>query len=46
MTYVQLTQKERESLGITDNFLRISIGLEGAQNLIDDINQALNKGVK
>ena len=31
----------RERVGITDNLLRLSVGIENAQDLINDIRQAL-----
>jgi cystathionine beta-lyase/cystathionine gamma-synthase len=34
---------ERELMGIKDNFLRMSVGLEDADDLIKDIEQALEK---
>lgn len=45
MSHIQLSQEERDRLGITDNFLRLSVGLEGAQALIEDIDQALKIAV-
>lgn len=42
-TYYKLSQSERDSLGITDNLIRLSLAYEPVDNLIDDINQALNK---
>ena len=45
MSHIQLSQSERDSLGIKDNFIRLSIGLEGAKDLISDIDQALKKAV-
>jgi len=43
MSHIQLSQEERNRLGITDNLIRLSVGLEGAECLINDLNQALNK---
>ena len=31
----------RERLGITDNFLRMSVGIENSDDLIEDLAQAL-----
>jgi len=45
MSHIQLSQSERNNLGIKDNFIRLSIGLEGAKDLISDIDQALKKAV-
>jgi cystathionine gamma-lyase/cystathionine beta-lyase len=33
----------RESLGITDNLLRLSIGIEDVDDLIADLEQALQQ---
>jgi len=41
MTHASMPQKIREALGITDNLIRLSVGVEDAQDLVDDINQAL-----
>lgn len=43
MTHSELTKKEREKAGINDSLIRISVGLEDVDDLIDDLNQALNK---
>jgi cystathionine beta-lyase/cystathionine gamma-synthase len=37
-----LTADERADAGIPDGFLRLSIGIESAQDLIGDIEQALH----
>lgn len=37
-----IPEKEREKLGISENLLRLSVGLEDPNDLIEDINQALN----
>ena len=41
-THADVSSEEREKLGITDCFLRMSVGLEKAEDLIADLNQALN----
>jgi cystathionine beta-lyase/cystathionine gamma-synthase len=38
-----MTPQERERIGIPDGFLRMSIGIENAEDLIADIEQALQK---
>jgi cystathionine beta-lyase/cystathionine gamma-synthase len=43
MTHRFVPEDQRVKLGITDNFLRLSIGLENADDLINDIDQALQK---
>ncbi len=42
-THQQLTPKEQAATGVTPDFIRLSIGLEDADDLIDDLKQALNK---
>ena len=37
-----LTPQEREALGITDDLIRISVGIEDYNDLISDLQQALN----
>lgn len=41
MTHTSLTDEERQSTGIHDNLIRLSIGLEYYQDLIDDLEQAI-----
>ena len=41
MTHSPYTPEARLAAGITDNLLRISVGLENVQDLIADIEQAL-----
>jgi cystathionine beta-lyase/cystathionine gamma-synthase len=36
-----LSSEDREQLGITDGLLRVSVGIEGIEDLIDDFAQAL-----
>ncbi len=40
-THRDVAPADREKLGITDSFLRMSVGLENAQDLIDDLKQAM-----
>ncbi len=37
-----LTPEERERRGITDSMIRLSVGLEDPENLIEDLTQALS----
>lgn len=39
--YYEMGPERRALMGISDNFLRVSIGIEDAQDLIGDFNQAL-----
>lgn len=41
MSHASLTECEREKLGITKNLIRLSVGLEDAEDLIADLEQAL-----
>ena len=41
-THADVAEEERNRLGITDCFLRMSVGLENAKDLIADLDQALN----
>lgn len=40
-THADLPQKVREKLGITEDFLRLSVGIENVDDLIADLTQAL-----
>ena len=41
-THADVAEEERNQLGITDCFLRMSVGLENVNDLIADLRQALN----
>ncbi|PLR87680.1 bifunctional cystathionine gamma-lyase/homocysteine desulfhydrase [Bacillus sp. V33-4] len=43
MTHASIPAERRAELGITDGLVRISIGLEDAEDLIEDLQQALQK---
>jgi cystathionine beta-lyase len=40
-SHVKMSADERKSIGVTDNLLRLSVGIEEASDLIDDIRNAL-----
>lgn len=42
-THADVPSETREKLGITENFLRLSIGIENRQDLIEDLKQALQE---
>ena len=42
MTHASIPLKRREELGITDSLIRISVGLEDVNDLIEDLEQALS----
>ena len=41
-SHALLSPEERESQGISDNLLRLSVGLENKEDILEDILQALN----
>jgi len=41
-SHVEYTAEEREALGIPDSLVRYSVGIEGTEDLIADLEQALN----
>ena len=41
-THESLTEETRQKLGITDTFLRLSVGLEHPDDIIADLDQAMN----
>ena len=43
-THQQLTREEQEATGVTEDYIRLSIGLENIRDIINDISQALEKG--
>lgn len=43
MTHSPYSQEERLEAGISDSLIRISVGLENAQDLIADLEQSLNQ---
>ncbi|KAK7505080.1 hypothetical protein BaRGS_00003650 [Batillaria attramentaria] len=40
MTHVEMPEEERLAIGITDNMVRVSVGLEDPRDLIQDFEQA------
>ncbi len=41
MTHASVPAEKRESLGITDGLVRISVGIEDLEDIIEDLDQAL-----
>jgi cystathionine beta-lyase/cystathionine gamma-synthase len=41
MTHAALGEKGRKAIGITDGMVRISVGIEDVQDILDDLDQAL-----
>ncbi|NQU84966.1 MAG: O-acetylhomoserine aminocarboxypropyltransferase/cysteine synthase [Mariniphaga sp.] len=40
--YAEFSEKEREEMGIRDTMMRLSVGIENVDDLIEDIRQALS----
>jgi len=43
MTHSAVPAESREAMGITDNMLRLSVGLEAAEDIIEDFRRAFQK---
>ncbi len=41
MTHASVPKAQREALGITDNLVRLSVGIEDCEDLIEDLDHAL-----
>jgi cystathionine beta-lyase/cystathionine gamma-synthase len=41
MTHASIPREIREKIGITDNLVRLSVGVENIDDLIDDLETAL-----
>ena len=46
MTHASIPKEIREKVGITDNLIRLSIGIEHIDDLLDDLNQAIDASGK
>ncbi len=44
MSHAAMPKSVRDDLGITDRLVRLSVGLEDAQDIIDDLAQAAEGG--
>jgi O-acetylhomoserine (thiol)-lyase len=42
-THQQLSSAERLETGVTDDFIRLSVGLENIDDILEDLDQALRK---
>lgn len=42
MTHASIPKTEREKIGITDSLIRLSVGIEDVEDLINDLKQALS----
>jgi O-acetylhomoserine (thiol)-lyase len=45
-THQQLTAEEQKETGVTEDYIRLSIGLEDIEDIEEDIDQALKVAVK
>jgi cystathionine gamma-synthase len=43
MSYYELTTEERLAIGIRDNLIRLSVGVEDAHDIIADLERALDR---
>ena len=43
MTHASIPKEEREKVGVTDNLIRLSVGIENKKDLLADLEQALAK---
>jgi cystathionine beta-lyase/cystathionine gamma-synthase len=41
MTHASIPREERIKNGLTDSLIRLSVGIEDVEDLIDDLNQAI-----
>ncbi len=46
VSYYDYTRKERYALGITDTLFRLAVGVEDAEDIIGDLDQALSKAMR
>ncbi len=45
-THQQLSKEEQEASGVTDDFIRLSVGIENVEDIIADLDQALSNSCK
>lgn len=41
MTHASVPEDQRKNLGINDSLIRLSVGLEDAEDLVEDLKQGL-----
>jgi len=46
MTHASVPPEQREVLGISDSMIRLSVGIEDSDDLVADLEQALEKAIK
>jgi cystathionine beta-lyase len=42
MTHASIPKLEREKTGVVDSLIRLSVGIEDSEDLIQDLNQAIS----
>ena len=42
-THSQLTEEEQKSTGVNPEYIRVSVGIEDSEDIINDLDQALSK---
>lgn len=45
MTHASVPEEDRADLGVTDSLVRLSVGLEDIEDLIEDLDKALKAAV-
>jgi len=45
-THQQLTDEEKRTAGVTDDLVRISVGLESPDDIVEDIDQAIDRATR
>ena len=45
-THQQLTKAEQEATGVTEDYIRLSVGIEDPEDIIEDLDQALKISAK
>jgi cystathionine beta-lyase/cystathionine gamma-synthase len=43
MTHASVPPERRKAIGLSDSLIRISVGIEDVQDLIEDLRQALGQ---
>ncbi len=46
MTHASIPKDERDKAGVTDSLLRLSVGIEDVEDLIEDLKQAIGQKIK
>ena len=46
MTHASIPKEVREKTGVTDGLIRLSVGVEDAQDLLADLDQALAAAIE